>query len=203
MIRNSLILFFFFPLIISAQSYDSALGIRLGTDWGATAQLRLPVVHKNFVVEGILLSSLQREEGSITLLGKQHRPLLSRRLNLFYGAGVHAGWNNEVNVETGEAIGGPLGIDGVVGLEATIGKVNLSYDFKPAINISGGERTLYAQTGVSIRYVIAKRNKIWDKQKEKAQRKNRKQRQRAKRKEQRRNDRARAGKKWFQFWKKG
>lgn len=203
MIRNYLILLFLFPFVITAQSYDSSLGIRLGTDWGATAQLRLPVVHKNFVVEGILLSSLQRDEGSITILGKQHRPLLSRRLNLFYGAGVHAGWNNEVNVETGEEIGGPLGIDGVVGLEATIGKVNLSYDFKPAINIGGGEKTLYAQTGVSIRYVIAKRNTIWDKQKEKAQRKNRKQRQRAKRKEQRRKDREAAGKKWFEFWKKG
>ncbi|MEO0734497.1 MAG: hypothetical protein AAFZ52_16795, partial [Bacteroidota bacterium] len=181
--------------------YDAALGLRLGTDWGATAQIRLPVIHKNFVLEGILQSDINQAAGSFTLLGKQHRPLLSRRLNLFYGAGAHVGWNNEVNAETGREYGTPFGIDGVVGLEATIGKVNLAYDFKPALNVGGGP-VLETQTAISVRYVISKRHSIWDKQKERARRKNRKQRQRTKRKEQRQRDREKAGKRWFQFWKK-
>ncbi|MBC6995066.1 hypothetical protein QWY85_12000 [Neolewinella lacunae] len=203
MIRPFFLFLFGFPLLLAAQSYDASLGLRLGTDWGATAQIRLPQVQKNFVLEGILQSSLQRDEGSFTLLGKQHRPLLSRRLNLFYGAGVHAGWNNEIDKETGEEIGGPVGIDGVVGLEATIGRVNLSYDFKPALNVGGGSSFLYAQTGVSVRYVIAKRNDIWDKQKEKENRREKNQRQRLKKKEQRQKERAASGKRWYEIWKKG
>lgn len=183
---------------VRAQSYDAALGIRVGTEWGATAQLRFPLIHKNFVLESVLLSDIRQDEGTLTLLGKQHQPLLSRRLNLFYGAGLHAGWNNEIDKETGEPFNGPKGITGVVGLEATIGKVNLSYDFKPALNIVGGESFLYTHTGVSIRYVIAKRNTIWDRRGEKKVEKKRKQRKRDKRRE----ARQRAGKRWYQFWKR-
>jgi len=204
---NRLLLFAFllFPVFLSAQSYDAALGLRLGTDWGATVQLRVPQVQKNFVVEAILQSSLQRDEGSFTLLGKQHRPLLSRRLNLFYGAGVHAGWNNEIEKETGEKIGGPIGVDGVIGLEATFAKINLAYDFKPALNIGGGNQFLYAQTAISVRYVISGRNDIWDKKKEVANRKDKRKKQRERRREQKRQDRIEAGKNpnGWQFWKKG
>ncbi len=203
---NRLLFFAFliFPVFLSAQSYDAALGLRLGTDWGATVQLRVPQVQKNFVVEAILQSSLQRDEGSFTLLGKQHRPLLSRRINLFYGAGVHAGWNNEIEKETGEAIGGPIGIDGVIGLEATFAKINLAYDFKPAINVSGGNQLLYTQTAISVRYVISGRNDIWDKKKEIANRKDKKKKQRERRREQKRKDRIKAGKdpNGWKFWKK-
>ncbi|MBB4077779.1 hypothetical protein GGR28_000380 [Lewinella aquimaris] len=186
------------PFLLGSQSYDAALGIRVGTEWGATAQLRLPQIHKNFVLETILLSSIGKDEGTLTVLGKQHQPLLSRRLNLFYGAGVHAGWNNEIDTETGQTFNGPKGLTGIVGLEATVGKVNLSYDFKPALNVSGGESVLYTQTAVSIRYVIAKRNGVWNKDKEREIRK----RRRGKQKDKRREERQRAGKRWYEVWKK-
>lgn len=179
--------------------------MRLGTDWGATVQLRVPQIQKNFVVEGILQSSLQRNEGTFTLLGKQHRPLLSRRINLFYGAGLHAGWNNDLDKETGAPIGGPVGVDGVIGLEATFAKINVAYDFKPALNIGGGSQFLYTQTAISVRYVISGRNDIWDKKKETANRKEKKQKQRERAREQKRKDRIKAGKNpnGWQFWKKG
>ncbi len=192
------LLCFFLPVLLVAQSYDAALGIRVGTEWGATALLRLPQVHKNFVLETILLSAIGKDEGTVTVLGTQHQPLLSRRLNLFYGAGIHAGWNNEINGETGQTFNGPKGITGIVGLEATVGKVNLSYDFKPALNVSGGESVLYTQTAVSVRYVIAKRYNLWNKDIEKTQR----QKQRAKRRKQRREDRANSGKRWYEVWKR-
>lgn len=201
MLRLLLASALFLPLLLTAQSYDASLGLRLGTEWGATVQLRVPQIQKNFVVEGILHSSLQQDQGSFTLLGKQHRPLLSRRLNLFYGAGVHAGWSDELDDKTGEPVGGPVGVDGVVGLEATFAKINVSYDFKPALNIGGGSSFLDAQTAVSIRYVIAGRNDIWDKKKEKQNRRDKKKRQREKRKEERRKEREESGKKWFEFWK--
>lgn len=203
MLRLLLTSAFIFPLLLTAQSYDSSLGLRLGTDWGATVQLRLPQVHKNFVLEGIVQSSLSKDEGSLTVLGKQHQPLLSRRLNLFYGAGAHFGWSDELDKETGEPVGGPVGVDGVIGLEATFARINLSYDFKPAINIGGGSSFLDAHTAISVRYVIAKRNDIWDKKKEKQNRQDKKKRQREKRREDRQKERAKSGKKWFEIWKKG
>ena len=161
--------------------------------------MRLPRFHKNFVLEGIVQSSLVKDQGSITLLGKQHQPLLSRRINLFYGAGAHAGWTDELRGD--EPAKSPLGIDGVVGAEATFGGFNVSYDFKPAINIRGGDGILDAQTAVSIRYVIAKRNDIWDKKKERANNKDRKKRKRSRNKEKRRKEREKTGKRWYEFWK--
>lgn len=183
-----------FPLIAYAQSYDAAAGLRVGTDWGVTAQVRTPLVHKNFTTEVIIQSSLQREEGLLTILGKQHHPILSRRLNLFMGGGVHFGWSDELQDDL--AVKGPVGLTGILGAEATFAKINLSYDFKPAINISGGSKFLYTQSAISIRYVIAKRNSIYDKSNERDRNKRRKKKKRTKRNEKR-------GKKWYQVWKKG
>ncbi|TXF91620.1 hypothetical protein FUA23_00095 [Neolewinella aurantiaca] len=193
-----------FPLLITAQSYDASLGLRLGTEIGATAQLRLPVVHKNFVAEGIIHQSLRRNEGSFTLLGKQHQNILSRRLNIFYGAGMHLGWTDEINTKTGEVYGRPFGIDGVLGAEATFAKINVSYDFKPAINFGGDAFPVSIQTAISVRYVIAKRNDIWDKKKERANNKERNQNRREREREKKRKQRIKEGKdpNGWKFWKK-
>jgi hypothetical protein len=192
-----------FPLFITAQSYDAAIGLRLGTEIGATAQIRLPLIHKNFVAEGIVHKSLNRNEGSLTLLGKQHQNILSRRLNIFYGAGVHVGWTDEINTDTGEVYGRPLGIDGTLGAEATFAKVNVSYDFKPAINFGGDAFPVSIQTSISVRYVIAGRNDIWDKKKERANSRDRKQNQREREREKKRKQRIKDGKNpnGWKFWK--
>lgn len=191
------------PLFLAAQSYDAAIGLRLGTEIGATAQLRLPLVHKNFVAEGIVHQSLRRNEGSLTLLGKQHQNILSRRLNIFYGAGVHVGWTDEINTKTGEVYGRPLGIDGIIGAEATFAKINLSYDFKPAINFGGDAFPVSVQTSISVRYVIAGRNDIWDKKKERANNKDRKKNRRERQREKKRKQRVKDGKdpNGWKFWK--
>ncbi len=186
---------------LSAQSYDLAAGMRFGTEWGVSAQLRLPMIDKNFVGEAIIQSSISKDEGLFTLLGKQHQPILSRRLNLFMGGGIHAGWSNELKGEVKAK--SPVGITGVMGVEATIGRTNLSYDFKPAINLSGGTNFLYAQTAISVRYVIAKRHDLFDKQKEKDRAQAKRQKKRQKRKEQRLKEREIRGKGRLEFWKKG
>jgi hypothetical protein len=204
MIRLLIAALLAFPLLLTAQSYDAAIGLRLGTEIGATAQLRLPAIHKNFVAEGIIHQSLSRDEGSLTLLGKQHQNLLSRRLNIFYGAGVHVGWTDEINTKTGEVYARPLGLDGIVGAEATFAKINVSYDFKPAINIGGGAFPFSVQTSISVRYVIAGRNDIWDKKKERANNKDRKRNRRERNREKKRKQRIKDGKNpnGWRFWKK-
>ncbi len=160
------------PFFLVAQSYNTALGIRLGTDWGITAQQR---VGKLTTIEGIVQSSRQREEAMLTLIGEQHFPLISRRLNVYAGGGLHMGWLNEEITDSGEKYKNPFGLTGIAGAELSLGRFNLSYDFKPAINISGGRHTIYPQTGISLRYVIVKRP--WlngnDKNKRKRQRERR------------------------------
>ncbi len=135
-----------------AQSYNTAAGMRLGTDWGLTVKQRIA---KKATLEGILQSSLQREEVLVTIMGEQHFPILSRRFNLYYGGGLHKGWINEPSGE--EPIKDPFGITFIGGIEFSIGRLNLTYDFKPAINLSGGEENFYSQTGISIRYILVKR----------------------------------------------
>lgn len=205
MIRFVFLLLCSIPLcFLTAQSYDAAIGLRLGTEIGASGQIRLPVIHKNFVAEGILQSSLRRNEGKFTLLGKQHQNILTRRLNIFYGAGVHLGWTDEINTKTGETYANPFGIDGILGAEATFAKVNVSYDFKPAINIGGDAFPVSLETSITVRYVIAGRNDIWDKKKERANNKNRKQNRRERNREKKRKQRIKDGKdpNGWKFWKK-
>lgn len=138
-------------IALSAQSYNTTVGMRLGTDWGISAQHR---VDKRFTIEGIIQSSLFREEVTITALGEQHYPFLSKRFNFYMGGGLHKGWltnSDEVSYKD------PFGIDFIAGIEFTMARINLSWDFKPAVNLIGGERTIYSQSGLSLRYVIAKK----------------------------------------------
>jgi len=137
----------FLNLSLFAQSYTTAAGMRLGTEWGLTVQQR---ILDRATIEGIFQSSLQREEVTITALFEHHNPLISRRLNFYAGGGLHKGWTtNKISWYKN-----PFGFTLIAGLEFTIARLALSYDFKPAFNLSGGEKRFYLQTGVSLRYVF-------------------------------------------------
>ena len=185
-------LFFCFILVISfadAQSYSTSLGVRVGTDFGVTLNQR---ILRKLTVEGIVQSSFLREEAVVTALVRQHYPVLTRGFNIYTGAGLHKGWLN--NPERKD----PFGLTAVVGVELTVGRWNLSYDYKPAINFTGGDQAVYSQTGISARYVLVKKG-IFE-----VDNKKRRQRQRAKKKRQKEKARAKNNQetKSWQFWKK-
>lgn len=136
-----------------AQSYNTSVGMRMGTDWGLSAQHR---IDKRLTIEGIIQSSLQRDEVMITALGERHYPFISPRFNFYMGGGLHKGWLN-TKTKSDLEVKNPFGVDFIAGIEFTIARINLSYDFKPAVNIIGGEKTIYSQTGISIRYVVSKK----------------------------------------------
>ena len=150
----------------------TAGGLRAGTDWGLTVQQRLT---KNMTFEGIVQSSLQREEVLLTALAERHYALVFRGLNLYTGAGVHKGFlNNSNNTELALTnYKDPFGITFIGGAELTLGRFNFSYDFKPAINVTGGEKKFYTQTGISVRYVFLT-NKEFKKIQKKKRKKKRK-----------------------------
>ncbi len=151
--KRILILFFFvFIIRISyAQSYFTAGGARLGTDWGLTFQQRLL---KHTTGEFIFQSSLVREELMLTGLLEHHFPLVTKRLNVYLGAGFHKGFVTDNTA----AYDSPYGMTVIAGAEFTIARLVISYDYKPAFNFNGGENSWYSQTGVSVRYVFVKQN---------------------------------------------
>ncbi|MEO1451375.1 MAG: hypothetical protein AAFV07_17720, partial [Bacteroidota bacterium] len=165
-------------LHLSAQSYTTALGVRLGNSWGITAvQKFLPRITGE-----LLLQNDWRNNSYIHLLGRKHHGLITKRLNFFYGGGVHLGLNSEAGQ-------GLAGIDGVLGLELSFARLNFAYDFKPHLNL-GRNVGFVPNTAFSIRYILVK-NRPMQKWKKKQQKK-RKQRQK---------DRKKGQSPAWQFWK--
>ncbi len=68
--------FAIFATTLFSQSYMTAGGVRLGTDWGLTIQQR---VAKSGTIEGILQSSLQRNEVMVTALYEHHYPMVIKK----------------------------------------------------------------------------------------------------------------------------
>ncbi|MCB0662809.1 MAG: hypothetical protein KDC24_08715 [Saprospiraceae bacterium] len=137
---------------VFSQSWNTVGGIRLGTEWGLTARQRFL---DHTTAEGIIQKGFLSDDVLITGLVEQHFPLASRRLNLYLGGGLHKGWFTDAKKR--EVYNNPFGISAIVGVEYTIGRLNLSYDFKPAIHLVGGERAVDFHTGLSVRYVLWKR----------------------------------------------
>ncbi len=167
------------------QSYNTTAGLRMGSDWGFSVRQR---VLKKASAEVIVQSNLFREETMVTGLFISHQPLITRRVNFFLGGGMHKGWLDEYDV-TDTPIEDPFGLTAVLGAEMTFARIHLSYDFKPALNLQGGTKTIYPQSGISIRYVMWKKEKYpWEysaKQRQRKKRKKQKQKERAKRKKER------------------
>lgn len=189
-----------FALFIShttyCQSYDLAAGVRLGTDLGVSLKMRIPPLDENFTGEFIVQSSLERQEGLLTLLGEQHFPLITRRINLYAGIGAHVGWLED-DPDRAEEYKAPAGVSLIGGAELNFKRLNVSVDFKPAINLSGGDKTFYSQSAVTIRYIPFQRYDIFESPRQKRKR------QRQEKRRRKAQDRAASGKKGWQFWKKG
>jgi len=136
-----------------SQSYFTAGGARFGTDWGISIQQK---VFKHTTVEGIFQSSLFREELMLSVMPEYHFPVLSKRLNVYLGAGYHQGFNTSSD----PVYPSPYGITVVAGAEITLARFVVSYDYKPAFNLYGGEHSWYNQSALSVRYVFVKQNAL-------------------------------------------
>jgi hypothetical protein len=150
------LLLFLVPLSISAQAYGTAAGARIGDGFGLTVQHQVAL---HTTVEGILQRSFKSQDVTLCVLAEQHKSLLSRGFNLYYGAGLYKTWLTErtnVIVQPSD----PWGITPIGGLEITLGKFNISGDFKPLLRISGGDENSGGfswQSAISVRYVFAGR----------------------------------------------
>jgi len=155
--KRSILFLVLFAFLVKAeaQSYRNATGIRFDSDQmlGITVQQK---VYDKWTVEGLLLTNVKTGAVMISALAEQHNKILFKNLNIYFGAGIHKTWDeNETEIDYKS----PSGIAGIGGIELTLDRFNVSWDFLPKLNIWGGDRLLESSTGVSVRYVMWKKKK--------------------------------------------
>ncbi|MEZ4776618.1 MAG: hypothetical protein R3D00_25810 [Bacteroidia bacterium] len=156
-----------------AQTYMTTAGIRLGNSYGLTVNQR---VMKKVTIEGILQNDFKSKQNNFNsttylhVLARRHNSILSRRANVYYGAGPHFGFQN--------GTGGIAGVDAILGAEMTVAGLNISADFKPHLT-SGEGNGFGLNTAVSVRYVFVKDNAVdkWKRNQQKKKKKRQRQRE--------------------------
>ena len=184
---KSIIMFKYLMLFVSfacatqlnGQSYDTAIGLRVGSDYGATIQQRIT---KKITVEGVYYGGFNEADVHANLLARRHFPIFTRRTNFYIGVGVGSHW---IYDESNESFGAQqFTVPAVLGLEFTLGRLNISGDIMPHYVFNDGKpESLNSVAAISVRYVIKKKkpakkliNKIEDKlpKKNKNKKKNKK-----------------------------
>jgi hypothetical protein len=176
MTKSALSLVFLLCLLLPyqafSQRYGTALGLRFGNSQlhrtvGVTVQQR---VAQRVSVEGILQSDFARNT-NFSLLAEKHSPIISKRFNYYYGAGVAFGSEESFvkNSSTKEIIhtygNSTYGVDLIAGIELTVANTVVALDYKPNINLSGREEFYKGQVGISARAVLVKSKEQKRKQK--------------------------------------
>lgn len=132
------VLFSFLFVRESQAQYNTGIGLRLGSGNGITVK---HFIKNGAAIEGILYT---RWQGFIiTGLYQVHKDIAGAKgLQWFYGGGAHIGtWNaDRRNTPWGDngRNSTVVGLDGIIGLDYKFDNapINLSLDWKPAINIS-------------------------------------------------------------------
>jgi hypothetical protein len=140
---------------VTAQSYVTAAGVRVGLQrvgFGLTLQQRIA---KTSTIEAI--AQTNNTDWSLATLYEKHQKILfQKRLNIYFGVGGHyGGYHNDAG---GYAF---YGITGIAGTEVTFGRLNVSLDYKPAINLTRqeGKPFVFHDIGFSARYVMVKQQR--------------------------------------------
>jgi hypothetical protein len=167
---HAFVFFFLFNFAAaSAQSYKTAVGLRLDNGINITAQQHL---FNKWTLEGILHTSLRSDDLGLTLLAEKHHKILFRGLNIYWGAGGHYYWENQSTVSNDEPIANVFGLSLIGGAEISLGRINLAVDWKPELHLSGEDVRPFDWNGaaISVRYILIKRERrgvrdwqVWDK----------------------------------------
>lgn len=178
-------LLFCLSLQLSAQSYFTAVGIRLGNSIGLTVNQRL---QKKWSAEGILQNDLNGTI-SISALARKHTAIIARGLNLYAGVGPQLRLTeieqtslnpSSQGIDQDEDLSSydfGVGLELIFGGEITLGRINVSLDAKPVI-IPGESDFFQPQGAFSARYVLFKtsqaQKKRWRKKRKARKKKRRK-----------------------------
>lgn len=141
---------------VKAQSYQTALGVRLGDPSGITLQ---HYVSPGSAVEGIL--GLGSHWFTLTGLYEYHHPFAETAgLGWYIGFGGHIGGFTNTYDYNGHPYdnGFIFGVDGILGLDYTFATapINLSLDWKPIINLTPYSGFYAGEFGLSVRYTFGR-----------------------------------------------
>lgn len=152
-----------------SQSYRTAVGIRLGTGAGPALSVQQKIA-KYSTIEGIFQPNFRNNISSLDLIYEQHYKILIKRVNIYMGAGLHKDWRpTDHELELKEKA--DLGFVGIIGGEVTFKKLNVSWDYKPSVNVIGGDTHFAHQSAITLRAIIVKQKKkkinwrFWKKEK--------------------------------------
>ena len=140
------------PNAVNGQSYNTSLGLRLGDGIGMTARQR---ILKRTTLEGIFYQHHPSDQTIAGLMLDHHMPVLTKRLNMYLGGGIGRGFPKAD--ESTSVHYNALMLN--AGLEFTIARLNLSWDFVPVIPLTDQDDSLTTLTAFSLRYVLIKKSK--------------------------------------------
>ncbi|MFZ4544940.1 MAG: hypothetical protein ACOYOA_12880 [Saprospiraceae bacterium] len=148
-----------------SQQYRTAVGVRFAAEKGISIQQS---IGNKITLEGIFTVPDKKEVYNISLLLEKHINLISRRWNIYFGLGPQTGFLN------GEKLfrNNTYGVNTIAGMELSFGRLNCSVDLKPLIQIDSKTSSdlINYQYGVSVRYILVKRDSFWKKAKKKLSR---------------------------------
>ncbi len=137
-----------------SQAYTTVIGGRIADDYGITLKQR---VANRTSIEGLYYGGFTNDPIFTDVLVQQHMPLISKRLNIFIGAGLGLRWFNDDVVRD---INNEPVIPFVVGADLTVGRLNITADVMPHYILKNeGPNELTNNAAISVRYVLIKRKK--------------------------------------------
>lgn len=152
--------------LITAQSYFTAGGIRLGSENGLTIKQR---ILKKTTLEFSALSGFKTDQLDLGVDITRHYSIISRHFNLYFGGGLHQHVFNMAEAEENPREGWYSGVALVGGVEVSLGRINVAWDYKPSFYPGHSPRHFVPSSGLSLRYIF-----ITNKDLRKMQRKNKK-----------------------------
>ena len=145
-----------FGLTSYSQSYNTALGLRLGEDLGYSLKQR---IGKKQTIEVVYSNGILTTNKTLMASFQHHMPLITRRFNVYAGIGFGLNWDEPVN-DTGADYEYQKMIPIVIGGEFTIGRFNISTDVIPMYILDKNRTKRFEKiSGITIRYVLFKRKK--------------------------------------------
>lgn len=141
-------------VLVRAQDYNTGIGLRGGWFNGVTVK---HFIAENKAIEGIV--STRWGGLDFTGLFEIHKPAFDvEGLNWYYGVGGHIGFweGSRVKWSSADKPYTVLGVDAILGIEFNFDEVpiNLSLDWKPAINLINNTGFWGDGGAFSIRYIF-------------------------------------------------
>ncbi|MFK7922295.1 MAG: hypothetical protein AB8H47_10090 [Bacteroidia bacterium] len=147
LLLSTLFSFFSFSSL-SAQDYETAIGVRLGSANGISVK---HFVNQSTAVEGLLV--YRRSGFRVIGMAVGHIPLgRNTDTYLYFGGGAHLGYNNLLATEQSSYKVG--GIDGMLGIEFGLPGIDasLALDIKPMYELWGGKGFSGNNGGATLRF---------------------------------------------------